>query len=36
MLDFKERFNWHWLLQRHGYKTPAEVRAQCQPAKEAA
>ena len=36
LLEFKERFNRHWLLQRHGYKTPAEVRAQYEPAKEAA
>ena len=27
LLDFKARFNRHWLLQRHGYATPAQVRA---------
>lgn len=36
LLEFKVRFNRHWLLQRHGYKTPAEVRAQYQPVREAA
>jgi putative transposase len=36
LLEFKARFNRHWLLQRHGYKTPAAVRAQFEPAKEAA
>ena len=35
LFDFKERFNRHWLMQRYGYITPAEVRAQYQPAKEA-
>ncbi len=35
-LEFKERFNRHWLLKRHGYKTPAEVRAQYEPAREVA
>ncbi len=27
LLDFKNRFNRHWLLQRHCYATPAQVRA---------
>jgi len=27
LLEFKDRFNRHWLLQRHGYATPAQVRA---------
>jgi len=27
LLDFKARFNKHWLLQRHRYATPAEVRS---------
>jgi len=27
LLEFKDRFNKHWLLQRHGYATPAQVRA---------
>lgn len=26
LLAFKERFNPHWLLQRHGHQTPAQVR----------
>jgi hypothetical protein len=25
--EFKERFNRHGLLQRHGYATPSQVRA---------
>ena len=33
---FKERFNQHWLLQRHGYATPAKVRAGYMPLAEAA
>ncbi len=36
VLDFKERFNRHWLLQRHGYATPAQVRAAHAPVAEAA
>lgn len=36
LLDFKERFNRHWLLQRHGYATPAQVRAAHTPVAEAA
>ena len=27
LLELKSRFNRHWLLQRHGYATPAQVRA---------
>ena len=27
LLEFKNRFNRHWLLQRHGYATPVQVRA---------
>ncbi len=27
LLEFKDRFNRHWLLQRHRYATPAQVRA---------
>ena len=27
LLEFKMRFNRHWLLQRHRYATPAQVRA---------
>ncbi|BCX82004.1 transposase [Methylomarinovum caldicuralii] len=36
LLAFKEQFNRHWLLQRHGYATPAQVRAAYQPVAEAA
>jgi len=36
LLEFKERFNRHWLLQRHGYATPAQVRAAYAPVAEAA
>lgn len=36
LLEFKERYNRHWLLQRHGYATPASVRASWQTMAEAA
>ncbi len=36
LLEFKERFNRHWLLQRYGYATPAQVRAAHTPMVEAA
>ncbi len=36
LLDFKKRFNRHWLLQRHGYATPAQVRATWKSVAEAA
>jgi transposase InsO family protein len=36
LLVFKGRFNKHWLLQRHGYATPAQVRAAHAPVAEAA
>ena len=36
LLDFKERFNRHWLLQRRGCATPAKVRAAHTPLAEAA
>jgi len=36
LLEFKERFNKHWLLQRHGYATPAQVRAARAPVAETA
>ena len=36
LLEFKDRFNRHWLLQRHGYATPAKVRASHLPVAEAA
>jgi putative transposase len=28
LLEFKERYNNQWLIERHGYKTPAQVRAE--------
>ena len=28
LLDFKRRYNETWLIQRHGWKTPANIRAQ--------
>lgn len=24
--EFKERYNTQWLMERHGYKTPAQIR----------
>jgi len=36
LLEFKDRFNRHWLLQRHRYATPAQVRATHTPMAEAA
>ena len=27
-LEFKDRYNRHWLLQRHGYRTPQQARSQ--------
>jgi len=36
LLDFKARFNRHWLLQRHDYATPIQVRVAYTPAAEAA
>ena len=28
LLKFRDRYNQSWILQRHGYKTPAQVRAE--------
>ena len=37
VLAFKERYNQTWIVERHGYKTPARVRTeQLQPAALAA
>jgi putative transposase len=37
VLAFKERYNRTWIVERHGYRTPAQVRAeQLQPAAMAA
>ncbi len=36
LLDFKTHFNKHWLLQRHRYATPAEVRSAHTAVQEAA
>ncbi len=27
LLDFKERYNQAWLVERHGHRSPAAVRA---------
>ncbi len=27
LLDFRRRYNETWILERHGYRTPATVRA---------
>jgi transposase InsO family protein len=32
LLAFKETYNRTWIIERHGYKTPAQVRAQQTPA----
>ena len=26
LIEFKKQYNEQWILQRHGYKTPAQVR----------
>jgi len=26
LIDFKHIYNENWIVQRHGYKTPAQVR----------
>jgi DUF1365 family protein len=26
LLEFKRTYNQSWILQRHGYKTPAQIR----------
>ncbi|SHF33396.1 hypothetical protein SAMN02745206_01780 [Desulfacinum infernum DSM 9756] len=36
LLEFKERFNELWLLERHGYATPAQVRTASVPLEKAA
>lgn len=28
LYEFRERYNANWILQRHGYRTPAQVRAE--------
>jgi transposase InsO family protein len=28
LLEFQETYNNHWMIGRHGYKTPAQVKAQ--------
>jgi transposase InsO family protein len=32
LLEFQERYNNYWMIGRHGYKTPAEVKARQQAA----
>jgi hypothetical protein len=34
LLDFAAWYNTHWLVARHGHRTPAQVRADQQPAME--
>ena len=31
LLEFRQRYNQTWILERHGYQTPAAIRAQTQP-----
>ena len=31
VLAFKQRYNQTWIVERHGYKTPAQVRAEQRP-----
>jgi len=31
LLEFRRLYNEHWILERHGYLTPAQVRAQLKP-----
>ena len=31
LLEFADTYNTHWLVARHGHRTPAEVRADNQP-----
>ena len=26
LLEFQHTYNYHWIIERHGYKTPAQVR----------
>jgi len=26
LYEFKQRYNEHWIMQRHGYRTPKQVR----------
>ena len=28
LLEFKRTYNENWIIQRHGYQTPAQVRRQ--------
>tara|TARA_B100000315_G_C14526861_1_gene564250 strand:+ start:547 stop:1440 length:894 start_codon:yes stop_codon:yes gene_type:complete len=36
LLEFRDQYNQLWIIQRHGYKTPAQVRAGTQAARKAA
>ncbi len=31
LLAFKQRYNQHWLVERHGHRTPAAVREALSP-----
>jgi putative transposase len=26
LLEFRDRYNWEWLIERHGFRPPAAVR----------
>lgn len=30
LMEFKHRYNQHWLIERHGFRSPAVVRAEYQ------
>ena len=36
LLDFAAWYNTHWLVARHGHRTPAQIRADQQPAMDQA
>jgi len=36
LLEFQHRYNNQWIIQRHGYKTPAQVRAEAADTRKAA
>ena len=31
LLEFKKTYNQQWIIQRHGYKTPSQVRQEKRP-----
>ena len=36
LLEFKEHFNHHWIMSKHGYKTPAQIHREKKSCSEAA